>query len=649
MTGTGFVLQNNGGNDLPVAQNDAYEFTQRLPDGAAYAVSVLTQPTGHRCTVQFPTGTIAGANVDDVAVACVPSYSVGGTVTGLKGTLGLSNEGGPARNVGADGDFTLPLGLVAGEAYDLTVAVQPLGQLCTITEGTETGTIGAANVATVEVLCRDLRIALNEVQARPGASFWGDSNADGVQNADQDEFVEIMNDEAFEVSLAGLTLRTGSAAAPAVKFTFPAGTTLAAGARAVVFGGGVPTGSFGGAQTFSAVLGLVNGPGAAFVVQLQAGAALTLGQLGWTGATLFACDGDDCASQTRNPETNGSPMAEHSTVAGAGVLASPGVAALDAVPKWLPAFGSPAPAPAPIGVNSRFRAQFNMTMNASELGTALTLFESSCAVKTNAVSASAASDVGGTAARIVPATALRYGQPYCLAVTGPLHGSAGATLDMTISSVDFVTRGPTSVPAGGVVISQIGGTFTANNEFVELYNASNADVDVSGWFVQRRSRGGSISCLATLPAGTVLPAHRYYLLGASGYVDATVAKDFPTMAGALTGTDESVLLLAGAPQCTTASPALATRRDAVSYGDLSDTYAGLFLPALVASGQIAAVRRKACYDSTGDASPTGIVAPGGHADKGSSEQTGASDADFVAVAAAPRNAATPAPTGVCAQ
>lgn len=50
----------------------SFTFPTPLADGTPYAVTVLIQPTGQTCTVANGTGTIAGADVTDVAVTCAP-------------------------------------------------------------------------------------------------------------------------------------------------------------------------------------------------------------------------------------------------------------------------------------------------------------------------------------------------------------------------------------------------------------------------------------------------------------------------------------------------------------------------------------------------------------------------------------------------
>ena len=78
----GHTLQINGDASLPIAGNGSFAFPP-IDDGSAYAVTVLTQPTGpsQACVVDNGTGVVDGADVTDVMVACTTNqYMVGGTV-----------------------------------------------------------------------------------------------------------------------------------------------------------------------------------------------------------------------------------------------------------------------------------------------------------------------------------------------------------------------------------------------------------------------------------------------------------------------------------------------------------------------------------------------------------------------------------------
>ncbi|MEV7802333.1 arabinofuranosidase catalytic domain-containing protein [Microbispora sp. NPDC088329] len=53
------------------------------------------------------------------------------------------------------------------------------------------------------------------------------------------------------------------------------------------------------------------------------------------------------------------------------------------------------------------------------------------------------------------------------------------------------------------------------DQFVELYNASDVDVDLSGWTLTNTPSGSAGTTLAQIPAGTKLASGAYYLLGLS--------------------------------------------------------------------------------------------------------------------------------------
>ena len=148
------VLEDNGGDDLSVAANGPFTFATPVASGAAYGVTVKTNPSGQACTVSTGSGTVGSANVTNVAVTCstIASYSVGGTVSGLSsGTVVLQDNGGDDLSVAANGPFTFATPVASGAAYSVTVKTNPSGQACTVSSGS--GTVGSANVTNVAVSC----------------------------------------------------------------------------------------------------------------------------------------------------------------------------------------------------------------------------------------------------------------------------------------------------------------------------------------------------------------------------------------------------------------------------------------------------------------------------------------------------------------
>ena len=170
---TGSVtLQNNGGDEIIKTTNDGFTFTAQA-EGSDYAVTVSSQPTGQTCTVTNGSGTNITANITNVTVTCVtdevPTYSVGGTVSGLDcgggtGCLWLENNG--VDEVFLDnGPFTFPTELADGGGYSVTVAGKPEDQTCTVSNGS--GTIASADVTDVAVDCVDDVVMEPPTPAKP--------------------------------------------------------------------------------------------------------------------------------------------------------------------------------------------------------------------------------------------------------------------------------------------------------------------------------------------------------------------------------------------------------------------------------------------------------------------------------------------------
>jgi hypothetical protein len=91
-------------------------------------------------------------NVYTVSVTrAAPTYSVGGSVNGLLGSLSLQNNGADDLTLSTDGPFAFASELDDGADYDVTVSNQPAGQTCTVNNGA--GTVSGADVTDVSVDC----------------------------------------------------------------------------------------------------------------------------------------------------------------------------------------------------------------------------------------------------------------------------------------------------------------------------------------------------------------------------------------------------------------------------------------------------------------------------------------------------------------
>jgi hypothetical protein len=153
-------LQDNGGDSLTITANGPFTFKTPVTGADVYAVTVVTQPVNPNqiCTAMNGSGT-ATANVTNVAVNCVLSYSIGGTVTGVVGTgliLENSSDSEQLTISPANGNqaFTFKNLVPIGTAYTVSIFAQPTGptQTCVVTTGTGSGT-ATANVTSVAIVC----------------------------------------------------------------------------------------------------------------------------------------------------------------------------------------------------------------------------------------------------------------------------------------------------------------------------------------------------------------------------------------------------------------------------------------------------------------------------------------------------------------
>src|SRR3984893_2621482 len=137
LLGTGLTLQNNAGDNLVVTGTGNVNFTFATPllTGAAYAVTILTQPKTpvQTCSVVNGSGTVNG-NVGNVNIICSqPGFSIGGSVVGLiqgpGDTLELQNNAGDDLLVTGDTTFTFATPVTNGGLYNgnvfLPATIQP--------------------------------------------------------------------------------------------------------------------------------------------------------------------------------------------------------------------------------------------------------------------------------------------------------------------------------------------------------------------------------------------------------------------------------------------------------------------------------------------------------------------------------------------
>lgn len=163
-------------------------------------------------------------------------------------------------------------------------------------------------------------IVLNEVLYDPSNSgLLGDANGDGVYVQDEDEFIELLNTGSQPLDVSGWKVYDASALASGTpRHVFPAGSVIPSGTALVLFGGGTPTGSFGGAvvqTTTTGAMNLNNAGDLLTITDAQDSVMITF------DVAPFSDNPNE--SYTRSPDITGE-FVQHSTVGSGTLLFSPG-------------------------------------------------------------------------------------------------------------------------------------------------------------------------------------------------------------------------------------------------------------------------------------------------------------------------------------
>jgi hypothetical protein len=153
LTATGLVLANGADTVTVAAGATGFALPTAVAQGTSYTVTVRTQPAGEQCSLTNSTGTIAGANVGNVAVACAATaHALGGTISGLASAgLVLANGSDAVSPASGALAFTFATPVAEGGAYAVSVRTQPSGETCSV--GSATGTMGTSAIASVQVTC----------------------------------------------------------------------------------------------------------------------------------------------------------------------------------------------------------------------------------------------------------------------------------------------------------------------------------------------------------------------------------------------------------------------------------------------------------------------------------------------------------------
>ena len=139
---------------IPVSR-PSFTFATPVASGSVYSIAIHTQPIGQTCNVAGGSGFVGAGDVTTAIVNCTANmYAVGGTITGLVGTVVLQQSGGDSLTLNSAGTFAFPTPIASGSSYFVTVLNQPStpSQTCVIASGAA-GTVVSEDIASVSIAC----------------------------------------------------------------------------------------------------------------------------------------------------------------------------------------------------------------------------------------------------------------------------------------------------------------------------------------------------------------------------------------------------------------------------------------------------------------------------------------------------------------
>jgi hypothetical protein len=318
---------------------------------------------------------------------------------------------------------------------------------------------------------------INEFLYDPGTST-GDANGDGTIDTSEDEFVEIVNDTGGALDLTDWTLED----AVGLRHTFPAGTVIPDMCAVVVFGGGTPIGAFGGATVQVASTG--------FLGLNNSGDTITLRDDGGVLVTEYIYpDTVDDESVTLDPDITGVYVAHSLATGSGGALFSPGT--------YVDGTDFSGCAPPVTGA----------CCDESDGSCTDDVTEASCPGRWGGAGSTCAT-IDPPCVAVVGACCLAgvcvddYYVTDCTDDGGEYQGDDSLCVDVTcpLPPAVFINEylydpGSSTGDANGD-----GTADTSEDEFVEIVNATGADLDMSDWTLE-----DAVGLRHAIPAGTVIP------------------------------------------------------------------------------------------------------------------------------------------------
>ncbi|AFM12207.1 hypothetical protein [Turneriella parva] len=95
----------------------------------------------------------SGDSATSGSSASATTFTVGGTASGLTGTVVLQNNGADDLTLTANGSFSFATSLASGSAYQVSIKSNPNSQICFFQNASDAGNVASANITSVALNC----------------------------------------------------------------------------------------------------------------------------------------------------------------------------------------------------------------------------------------------------------------------------------------------------------------------------------------------------------------------------------------------------------------------------------------------------------------------------------------------------------------
>ncbi|MFK8013476.1 MAG: FG-GAP repeat protein [Marinicellaceae bacterium] len=165
MNVSGLAENNNltissGSESIEITNNGVTYFEDLLDDSSTYFIEVINQPTSpnQSCNIVVPGGTINGSDKILDVICTTDTFFVSGTVINLaqNNSISLSINTFSGSITVVDSTFVFPEPLADNTEFEVSIASQPKNPIQNCTLNNASGTINAADITNIEVICNEV-------------------------------------------------------------------------------------------------------------------------------------------------------------------------------------------------------------------------------------------------------------------------------------------------------------------------------------------------------------------------------------------------------------------------------------------------------------------------------------------------------------